>query len=100
MPREQVYNQTMYILAGMLLIGLISNLLIRPLHAKHFMTEAELAEERRRAHERAAATEAGAGSQTHHATHTVWVVLAWTAVGLPLAWGVYRTILSVLKFIN
>jgi hypothetical protein len=30
----------------------------------------------------------------------VWVVLAWTAVGLPLAWGVYRTVLSVLKFIN
>ena len=100
LPREQVYNQTMYILAGMLLIGLISNLLIRPIDAKHFMTEAELAEERRRAHERAAATEAGAGSQTHHATHTVWVVLAWTAVGVPLAWGVYRTVLSVLKFIH
>jgi len=86
----------------MLVIGLISNLLIRPIDAKHFMTEAELAEERRRAHERAAATEAGAGagSQTHHATHTVWVVLAWTAVGVPLGWGVYRTVLSVLKFIH
>ena len=48
----------------------------------------------------AAATEAGAGSQTLQATPTVWVVLAWTAVGLPLAWGVYRTFLSVLKFIN
>ena len=100
LPREQVYNQTMYILVGMLVIGLISNLLIRPLDAKHFMTDAELAEERRLAHERAAATEAGAGSQTVQATPTVWVVLAWTAVGLPLAWGVYRTFLSVLKFIN
>jgi hypothetical protein len=26
------------------------------------------------------------------------VVLAWVAVGLPLAWGVYRTLLSVAKF--
>jgi MFS family permease len=31
MPREQVYNQTMYILVGMLVIGLICNLLVRPL---------------------------------------------------------------------
>ena len=97
-PREQVYNQTMYILVGMLVIGLISNLLIRPVDSKHFMTDAELAEERRLAHERAAATEAGAGNQAHHGTPTVWVVLAWTAVGVPLAWGVYRTLLSVAKF--
>jgi hypothetical protein len=26
------------------------------------------------------------------------VLLAWVAVGLPLAWGVYRTLLSVAKF--
>jgi hypothetical protein len=45
-------------------IGSVSNLLIRPIHAKHLMTEAEPAEERRLAHERAAATEARAGSQT------------------------------------
>jgi NhaP-type Na+/H+ or K+/H+ antiporter len=30
LPREQVYNQTMYILAAMLVIGLICNLLVRP----------------------------------------------------------------------
>ncbi len=33
-PREQVYNQTMYILVGMLAIGLLCNLLIRPLADK------------------------------------------------------------------
>jgi len=26
------------------------------------------------------------------------VLLAWAAVGIPLAWGVYRTLLSVAKF--
>jgi len=30
MPRESVYNTTMYILAGMLVLGLICNLLVRP----------------------------------------------------------------------
>ena len=28
------------------------------------------------------------------------VALAWLAVGLPLAWGVYKTLLNVGKFFN
>ena len=46
LPRAQVYNQTMYILAGFLAVGLICNLLIKPVAPKYFMNEAELAEER------------------------------------------------------
>ena len=99
-PREQVYNQTMYILVGMLVIGLIANLAIRPVADKWFMTDAELAEEKRLAHERAAATEVGSGSGSNGTTPTVVVVLAWAAVGIPLIWGVYRTLLSTAKFFN
>ena len=97
-PREQVYNQTMFILVGMLVIGLICNLMVRPVADKHFMTEAELAQEKRLAHERAAAAEIGPGTMTFHGTSPLWVVLAWAAVGVPLAWGVYKTVLSVMKF--
>ncbi|MGC7960568.1 MFS transporter, partial [Salmonella enterica] len=46
MPKNEVYNTTMYILAGMLVLGLICNLLIRPVAAKHFMTPEELAREK------------------------------------------------------
>ena len=99
-PREQVYNQTMYILVGMLAIGLVCNLMIRPLANKWFMTPEELTEERRIAHDRAAANDVGGGPGAGGATPTVIVVLAWAAVGIPLAWGVYRTLLSVLKFFN
>lgn len=99
-PREQVYNQTMYILVGMLVIGLICNLLVRPVADKHFMTDAELAAEKRLAHERAVAVESGPVTMTFHRTPVLWVVLAWTAVGIPLAWGVYRTLISVGKFFN
>jgi MFS family permease len=100
LAREQVYNQTMYILVGFLAIGLICNLLIRPLPDKWFMTSAELAEERRLAHDRAAAAEAAAGSGQGREVSVVLVMLAWMAVGLPLAWGVYRTLLSAAKFFN
>jgi MFS family permease len=97
-PREQVYNQTMYILVGMLVIGLICNLLVRPLADKHFMTEAELAEEKRLSHDRSLADSVGPGTKTFHKSSQLTVALAWLAVCLPLAWGVYRTALSVGKF--
>ncbi|WP_235580391.1 OFA family MFS transporter [Rhizobacter sp. Root404] len=97
-PREQVYNQTMYILVGMLALGLICNLLIRPLADKWFMTDAELADEKRLAHERASASELAASASGGGTTPTALVALAWLAVGIPLAWGVYKTLLSVAKF--
>ncbi len=99
-PREQVYNQTMYILVGMLVIGLICNLMIRPVADKWFMTPAELAEEKRLAHDRAVANDVGSGPGSGGTTPKLLVVLAWAAVGIPLAWGVYRTLLSVSKFFN
>lgn len=98
--REQVYNQTMYILVGMLVVGLICNLLVKPLDAKWFMNEEELAEEKRLAHEKAIASEVvrSGETQTTDAVSPMVVALAWLAVGLPLAWGVYRTLQSVAKF--
>ena len=97
-PREQVYNQTMYILVAMLVVGLVCNLLVKPLDTKWFMTDAELAVEKKLAHEKAAASEvvrSGGGSDS---VSPVLVAFSWAAVGLPLAWGVYRTLLSVAKF--
>ena len=99
-PREQVYNQTMYILVGMLVVGLICNLMVKPLDAKWFMNDKELAEEKRLAHEKAIASEVvrSGDAQTTDAVSPMVVVLAWVAVGLPLTWGVYRTLQSVAKF--
>jgi MFS family permease len=99
-PREQVYNQTMYILVGMLVVGLICNLLVKPLNDKWFMTADELAHEKRLAHEKAVASEVVRGGEASgsDAVSPMFVALAWVAVGIPLAWGIYRTLLSVAKF--
>jgi MFS family permease len=97
LPREQVYNQTMYILVVMLVIGLVANLLVKPVADKHFMTADELAAEKKLAHERAAAAEVGTGrsaASAAAATPAFVVALAWAAVGIPLAWGVYRTVMT------
>ena len=101
-PREQVYNQTMYILVGFLVVGFIANLLIKPVDPKYFMNDEELAEERRLAHERAAASAVtgGAPAAAEGASSPVTVVLAWAVVGIPLAWGVWMTLANVSKFFN
>ena len=100
LPREQVYNQTMYILTGMLVVGLICNLLVRPLNPKWFMTPDELAHEKRLAHEKVKASEVQSdGTHAHDKpSNPLFLWLAWAAVGIPLAWGVYRTMLTVAKF--
>jgi MFS family permease len=102
LPRDQVYNQTMYILVGFLVIGLICNVLVRPVADKWFMTEAELAEEQRLAHEKAAASAAVAAAAPVDTKPTplAMVVVAWLFVGIPLAWGVWKTLQSVGKFFH
>ncbi|QWC95820.1 OFA family MFS transporter [Polynucleobacter paneuropaeus] len=96
LAKSQVYNQTMYILVGMLVIGLIANLMIRPVADKWFMTDAELAEEKRLAHEKALSSVV-TGSGGNEQTSSLTVLLAWIAVGIPLAWGIYKTVLSAMK---
>ncbi|NUU02261.1 OFA family MFS transporter [Herbaspirillum robiniae] len=93
MPKDQVYNTTMYILAGMLVLGLICNLLIRPVAAKHFMTPEELAAEKKLAHEKSAAEAAATASSDDMSKigsggNPLVIGLAWAAVGIPLIWGI------------
>ncbi|MDP9108963.1 MAG: OFA family MFS transporter [Pseudomonadota bacterium] len=92
-PKAQVYDVTMYILAGMLVLGFICNLLVRPVAEKDFMTEAQLAEERRLASDRVAAnTVGGASYDDGTVSSPIMVALAWAAVGIPLAIGVWITL--------
>jgi hypothetical protein len=74
--------------------------MIRPVADKWFMSDAELAEEKRLAHERAAAAEVGSGAGSGGRTPTALVVFAWALVGVPLAWGVYKTLVSASRFFN
>ena len=80
LPREQAYNQTMYILVGMLIVGLICNLLVTPLAHKWFMTDAELAVEKKLVHEKAAASvisaSAGCGGRSGTASATPAFIVA------------------------
>ncbi|VXB49471.1 MFS transporter [Luteimonas sp. 9C] len=97
MPPSQVYNTTMYILAGMLVLGLICNLLVRPVNPKYFMTPEELAHEKQLAHEKVDASGNSLVSQDEmdrigSGGNPALVAFCWAAVGVPLAFGIWKTL--------
>ena len=94
--KEAAYGITFYVLAGLLLIGFICNLLVRPVKDHHFMSEEELEKERKHHHKAAkpVAMAADGGVDTTKPASASWVmvVTGWTLVGIPLAWGVMKTV--------
>jgi hypothetical protein len=57
-PKAQAYNTTMYIMAGLLVIGFFCNLAVKAVHARYHMSEDDV-----RAHDDAAAARAAAKAQ-------------------------------------
>jgi MFS family permease len=93
-PRAQVYDFTMYILAGMLVVGFICNLLIKPVDPKWHMSEAEVVALQARS---VVAGGAQGGSQgIGRGGLDGMAVVAWLIVGVPILWGVWITLTKVL----
>jgi MFS family permease len=91
--RAQVYDITMYILAGLLFIGLICNLLIKPVDPANFMSAEELESERRIAHDKAVQNVGNTVvADETKSSGTGVLILAWAVVVVPILWGVYITL--------
>lgn len=97
--RAAAYDMTLYILSGLLVLGFVCNMLIRPVADKYFMSDAQLAAERALSHDKGAE---GARSLEWHAApgSLPWVLLAWAAVVVPLAWGVWITLQKTAVLFN
>jgi MFS family permease len=88
-PRDHVYDVTMYVLAGMLVGGFICNFLVKPLADKWFMKPEEVAALQ------AKTASAGATSGSFGIGKgglDLKSALFWCFVGIPLAWGVWITL--------
>jgi MFS family permease len=95
-PRDQLYNTTMYILCGMLIIGLICNYMVKPVDSKWHMSADDVAKLQAASAKSAAAVQSGSfgiGKGGFDAK----AALFWAFVGVPLAWGVYKTLESAVK---
>jgi MFS family permease len=95
-PRDQLYNTTMYILCAMLAAGLICNFLIKPVNPKWHMSEIEVAKLQAASAKGEAAIQHGSFGIGKGGLD-VRAALFWAFVGIPLAWGVWKTLESAAK---
>ena len=95
-PRDQLYNTTMYILCAMLIAGLICNYLIKPVDDKWHMSVEEVAKLQAASAKSEAAIQHGSFGIGKGGLD-VKAALFWAFVGIPLAWGVWKTLESAIK---
>jgi MFS family permease len=91
-PRDHVYDLTFYVLAGFLFFGFVLNALVRPVDSKWHIKEEVTAP----------LQTAGAGGKSGsygigRGGFDVKAAFAWAAVGVPLAWGVWKTLETAIK---
>jgi len=90
--KAQAYNTTMYIMAALLVVGLLCNLMVKPVAERfHMKPDAGTAP---------VASAAAPGVSQANAPVTsapTLVACAWALVGVPLLWGVYETLLAAMK---
>ncbi|MET3108338.1 MFS family permease [Oxalobacteraceae bacterium GrIS 2.11] len=94
--KAQAYNVTMYVLAALLVLGFICNLLVKPVDDKHFMSEEELAHERKLASDKAVLNLAGESHSEASASGSALVFVSWAVVGIPLMFGIWVTLQKAL----
>ena len=90
--REHVYDVTFLMLAGLLVVGFIANLLVRPVARKWFMSDTEVAALQA---DKAAMEGPGRSADIGAGGFSPVALLAWLAVGIPVAWGVWITLTKV-----
>jgi len=92
-PTEKLYEVTTYILAGMLAVGFICNALVKPVADKWFIKE----DDKGMTPKQPMAVSMGSDFGIDRGHFDAKAILAWTLVGIPVAWGVWKTLESAVK---
>ncbi|MGA7482279.1 MAG: OFA family MFS transporter [Bradyrhizobium sp.] len=95
-PRDHLYNSTMYILCAMLIAGLICNYLVKPVDPKWHMSADEVAKLQAAGVNKTTGVQSGSFGIGKGGLDAR-TALFWLFVGIPLAWGVWKTLQSAAK---
>jgi hypothetical protein len=89
-PPDQIYGPIFYTLAGLLVVGFLANLLVRPVDHKWHMSEADVTAYLAKLHEATGPIQKGSYG-IGMGGFTFKALLFWLLVGIPLAWGIWIT---------
>ena len=95
-PRDQLYNTTMYMLCAMLVVGIICNYMVKPVDPKWHMSAEEVAKLQAASAKSTSAVSYGSfgiGKGGFDAQAAIF----WAFVGIPLAWGVWITLKNAIR---
>lgn len=91
-PYDQIYAPILITLAGLLVVGFIANMLVKPVADQDFMTDAELEAVHKVGHEKPTQVSSDVATQNGSSQqHPVLAVAAWLAVLIPIAYGIWST---------
>ena len=90
-----IYEPIFYILAGLLVVGWIANLLVRPVDHKFHMKDEEVAAEQAKLRVANASVDTGSFGIGKGGFDGMAAIF-WLFVGIPLAWGIWITVAKAL----
>lgn len=88
----RAYDPAFYVIAGLLLVGLICNTLVRPVPDHCFMSSGELERHRHGSRHNGPETRSAENTVEIGLTLTATVAGAWLAVCIPIGWGICMTV--------
>ena len=89
---DQVYAPIFLVLAGLMVVGFFANMLIKPVADKYFMSDAELAEVHKLAHEKSLQHTGNATTLNAAPQSGLLSMLAWAVVIVPISYGIWMTV--------
>jgi MFS family permease len=92
--QSRAYDLTFYVLAGLLVVGLVCNAWVRPVAPRYFMTPAEMEKYQCEMRHQLTSTPKSTTYPEIRITLTATAAV-WLPVCLPLAWGVWITLRRV-----
>ncbi len=95
LPKTQVYDSVLYVMVGILALGFVCNLLVRPVNQRWLMRkEGAAGGTSSSTAMRTSAQGIGRGGLTGTA------LIPWLIVAVPVAWGLYKALLSAAKILS
>ena len=91
-PKSHAYDTTMYILASLLLGGMVCNFLLKPVSTKWFLIESPTMQSGTIATPKPSTISAILNETTPNKNEWLFLGSFWLLVGLPVVWGLWKTL--------
>ncbi len=95
--KAQAYSTTLYCMVGVLIAGLVCAVVLRPVASKFYMSDEDVAANQAALDAKVHAAQASGEFKAAKPTSGAMLAFCWVLVLVPLAYGVYNTVLRTIQ---